>query len=402
MKEKTTVLSQNIGVDVSKDNLDTNFSVMLTDRRIKVKGSRRFANTPSGFAQLWAWVAKKSQQDTSLSVTMEATGVYYECLAFWLYERKVAVSVVLPSKAKYYLKSLGFESKTDKIDAKGLAQMGLEQRLQEWGPASAQILELRSMTRQLEALNVQRTALGNQLHGLSHAAYTSKQAAKAIKTVLRSVEKAINELEKAIEKHIAEDPEICHKAKCVMSIPGVGAKTTAVIIAETNGFATFENAGQLASYAGYDIIKNQSGKKDGQSRMSKKGNAHTRRAMHMPAFSAVRHGVAFKDFHQRLLGKGKKKMQAYVAVQRKLLLLVMALWKKQQHYDPNHGKNQGPTGFQEHKPSFRLALPGPEDHQIGIKTGNDYKMVASEISEATQDGLPYDQAHEALFSVKQN
>ena len=90
--------------------------------------------------------------------------------------------------------------------------------------------------------------------------------------------------------------------------------------------------------------------------MSKKGNAHIRRAMHMPAFSVVRHQVPpFSSLHQRLRDKGKKKMQAYVAVQRKLLILIWTLWRKNECYDPLFGQKTGDTsGNDEPKHLFSL------------------------------------------------
>jgi transposase len=65
-----------------------------------------------------------------LCFTMEATGVYYENLAWHLHQQDRQVSVVLANLAKKYLQSLGYKSKNDKIDAKGLAQMGRKESCQ--------------------------------------------------------------------------------------------------------------------------------------------------------------------------------------------------------------------------------------------------------------------------------
>lgn len=65
------------------------------------------------------------------------------------------------------------------------------------------------------------------------------------------------------------------------------------VIAETNGFALIKNQRQLVSYAGYDVVENQSGKRAGKTKISKKGNSHIRRILHMPALNAVRYEVLF-------------------------------------------------------------------------------------------------------------
>ncbi|MCG8319976.1 MAG: transposase [Cytophagales bacterium] len=192
-----------------------------------------------------------------------------------------------------------------------------------------------------------------------------------------------------IEKLIGEDVDLSSRVEKILAIKGVGLKTIAVLLAETNGFATFENQGQLVSYAGYDVVKKQSGKRSGKARMSKKGNDHIRRAMHMPAFGVVRNQVTpFASLYERLTAKGKKKMQAYVAVQRKLLILIWTLWRKNEPYDPKFDQQRDKTsGNDEPKPLFSL---GPE---------GDIKEIDPDKTRATQDELPYKESHEALFSI---
>lgn len=385
------LLSQCVGIDVSKDTLDVVFSTMDIQQHVRVKASKKFANSLAGFKLLEKWVEGKKAAGIELRILMEATGIYYEQLAWFLYEKEYFVSVILPTKAKRYLQAIGNKSKNDKIDAKGLARMGLEQRLPLWKPLSKNIYRLRLLTRQLEDFNKQRTAFLNQLHALDHSAYEVKEARKSLKKMVIEMEKGIKNLENAIEKLIGEDEVLHSKTQKILSIKGVGLKTVAVLMAETNGFATFENQGQLVSYSGYDIVENQSGKRNGKTKMSKKGNAHIRRAMHMPAFGVVRYNVApFASLYERLIGRGKTKMQAYVAVQRKLLILIWALWRKDEAYDPKFDQRNNTSGNDEPKPLFSLGSVG------------DIKEIAPDKARATQDELPCKESPEALFSLQQS
>ena len=137
--------------------------------------------------------------------------------------------------------------------------------------------------------------------------------------MIRELEKGIGQLERAIEQLIKEDEVLSSKVENILTIKGVGLKSIAVLLTETNGFATFENQSQLVSYSGYDIIETQSGQRSSKTRMSKKGNAHIRRAMHMPAFGVVRNQVGpFVSLYERLIGRGKTKMQAYVSCPTKI------------------------------------------------------------------------------------
>ena len=391
MKNRSDLLSQNVGIDVSKDTLDVVFSTMDIQQHVKIKASRKFANTSLGFKQLQKWIESKRIGDVELRILMEATGIYYEQLAWFLYEKEHAVSVILPTKAKRYLQAIGNKSKNDNMDAKGLARMGLEQRLPLWKPLSKSIYHLRLLTRQLEDFNNQHTVFSNQLHALSHSAYSVKEVEKGLKKMLRELEKGIYQLEKAIEKLIKEDEVLYSKVKKILSIKGVGLKTIAVLLAETNGFASFENQGQLVSYSGYDIIENQSGKRSGKTRMSKKGNAHIRRAMHMPAFGVVRfQETPFVSLYERLIRRGKTKMQAYVAVQRKLLILIWTLWRKDQAYDPDFVKKDNDTSSND-EPKLLFSVGSEGDIKIApVNTG------------ATQDELPCNESPEVLFSVRQS
>ena len=108
------------------------FSNLTVDYRIIVRSTRTFANTVHGFKQLHEWVNMKKDSELTVHFTMEATGVYYERLAFYLYEQAYTLHVVLPNYANKYAESLVVKSKTDKLDAKCLAQMGLERDLRKW------------------------------------------------------------------------------------------------------------------------------------------------------------------------------------------------------------------------------------------------------------------------------
>ncbi|WP_052738884.1 IS110 family transposase [Pontibacter korlensis] len=400
------LLCQNVGVDVSKDSLEVTFSTLEMDRRVKVKATRKFANTPAGFKQLQRWLESKRAAQVELRLLMEATGVYYEQLAWFLFQQGYQVSVVLPTKAKRYLQALGHRSKNDKIDARGLAQMGLEQLLELWQPLSPNIYQLRLLTRQLEEFTNQRTVCLNQLHALHHGALVVKQVERNLQKMVRVLENSLQELEEAIGELLYQDPLLAERVDKMLSIKGVGLKTVAVLLAETNGFATFERQGQLVSYAGYDVVEHQSGLRAGRTRISKKGNAHIRRAMHMPALSAVRfQEPRFVALYERLVKRGKTKMQAYVAVQRKLLVLLWTLWRKNEAYDPRYGQQpaepKNNIQIQEAGASLSGVSAADKDaitQETQPETAE--KEIAPAQARATQDELPVPVGPGALFQVE--
>ncbi len=329
-----TIKKQSVGLDLAKEKFDACFSVLDDKGCITVKSTRSFPNTKSGFADLDKWVAKWQRPGVETFFVMEATGVYYENLAWHLHQQQRQVSVVLANLAKKYLQSLGHKSKNDKTDARGLAHMGAERILAPWRPLSRQLYLLRKLTRERQQISKARTSVKNLLHAEGPTLRKGQSTAGRLEKTLALFDRQLREIDQELEAAVAQDEALKAKIDKITSIKGLGLLTAVTIVAETNGFALFKNQRQLVSFAGYDVVENQSGKRAGKTRISKKGNSHIRRSLFMPAFNTVRYGLpVFKQLYERLIAKGRTKMQAYVALQKKLLVLVYTLWRKDEKYD---------------------------------------------------------------------
>jgi transposase len=287
------------------------------------------------------------------------------------------------------MESLGIKTKNDPVDARGLSQMGAEQRLDKWEPFSEQVYQLRSLTRHYEHLSQERTRLLNQIHSVEFGMFKNDLVEQHLRSMLKFVETQIKQVKLSIEAVVQADPNIKERFDKIITIKGIGLLTLATVIAETNGFKLFENQRQLTSYAGYDVIENQSGKRIGKTKISKKGNSHIRRAMHMPALNVVRYGnPKFVNLYERIMKRSNYKMKAYVAIQRKLLCLIYTLWKKNEAYNTNISDA---SGNDEPKHLFSLGF------EKAIK-----KVVPVKTSRTTQDELPCNESSEALFPLLQN
>ena len=330
-------LKYGVGTDISKDSFDACISAIDSQQITKVIATHKFANNPKGFAEYLAWVKKKTPLEIPIVFVMEATGVYYEQLAWFLFEQECSVAVLLPNKAKKYKESLGLKSKNDKIDAKGLSRMICEQHIKLWKPLSANAYKMRLVTRQIERVSGLITAMRAQLMGLQHGMHRDKEIELMISKQISMLQKQKDKLEKRIEDIVEQDPVIKKKFENILQIKGLGLQSLAVVIAETNAFTLFENQAQLVSYAGYDIIESQSGKHEGKTKLSKKGNTHIRRILHFPALNVVKfQQTPFKQMYERIYERNKIKMKAYTAIQKKLLILIYTLWKKDEAFDPNY------------------------------------------------------------------
>lgn len=326
------IIRQNVGIDVSKEDFEVSFMQMDNQLNTKVKGSRHFSNNATGFQLLLQWVEKKAIEELPLSFTMEATGVYYENLAYFLYEQGLLVHVVLPNQSKNYTASLGLKSKTDKIDARALAMMGLERKLRLWNPTSPDLKILKQLTRERDSLVKERTSVSNRLHALRHQAKPNQDSITRSQAHIGFLDHQIKEIEKEIKAAVSANKTLETKLNLLQSIPGVGMITAAIIAAETNGFACIDSIRQLTSFAGLDIKIRESGKWKGKSRISKKGNSRIRKALYMPSLSKIGNDASTQKYYQRIKEKKGKGIIAVVAVQRKLLSLMYTLWKKEEMF----------------------------------------------------------------------
>ena len=341
-KEKSPVLGQCLGIDTSKLTLDLCFSQKKESREVIIKGTRKVNNSKSGFSSIVSYIERFRVADVPFSVVLEYTGVYHEKLAQYLYDAGYSVSIVLPNKSHNYAKSLNIKTKTDKSDAKILAQLGLERELGIWEPCTPNMLSLRSLTREKQQIEDELTTVRNQMEAQKNAQLNLKDTAKRQNQRVALLEKQITAIEGEIKVLVKADEELKQQVSYVQSIRGIGFATAVTLIAETQGFKYVENKSQLVSYAGLDVVKRESGTSvRGRTCISKKGNSHIRKALHFPAMVAVKVEGDMKELYDRVLERNPKiKMKALVAVQRKLLVLAYTLYKNKTTYDPKYIQKQ--------------------------------------------------------------
>lgn len=339
------VLVQSVGVDIAKEKFDVCFKEMKKEG-VVIKGTKSFKNNLKGFEEFHRWYRKRKKEEASLVFVMEATGVYYEDLAYFLHSHNKEIYVELPQKVKYYAKSLNIKTKTDKVDAKLIADIGLERSksLKPWNPPSEEFKAIRDFSRNLSQLKKSKSAVSSQLHAWETAHGTNQEVLKIAKEHVDMLDQLIKKTEDILLIRVKKDKELYERISKIAQVKGLGILTVIRVIAETNGFLLFNSIRQLVSYAGLDVIQDQSGQHKGKSRLSKKGNAHLREALYMPAVAAVTHNDNLKEFYARLNEKFNYKKQSLVAVMRKLLILIYTLWNSGEDYDPRYqwtGKKTG-------------------------------------------------------------
>lgn len=328
------IIKQTVGIDCGATELVVSLGQFTAEGDFRCKTSKEFTNSATGFRQLRQWVGKHASLDTEARYVVEATGVYHEKLACFLVAKGSIVSVVLPNKIHAFAKTCVSKKQDDLQASRVIAEFGCIKKLDEWEPPHPIYSTLKKLSREKIQLQNEKTVILNELHAEEASAFGSVSGMKRMKTRRKLIEKQISEVEKEIEVTARQVPEIWEKFKKICTIPGVGLITAVAVVSETNGFNLVRNSRQLVSYAGLDVIQKLSGTSvKGRPRISKRGNAYLRRCLYFPAITAVKHNMPLKNFYNRLMTRTEVKMKGYVGVQRKLLILIYTLWKKDESYN---------------------------------------------------------------------
>jgi transposase len=341
---KRKVCRVSYGSDISSENFVASCGVMYDDLQREVNNVKKFTNNNRGFEKFIAYT-KKHLKNLNLAdnaevwFVMEASGVYYENLAYFLHKKELNVHVALANKVKNFTRTMENKSKNDELDSRAISLYGLEKQLIEWKPMSEEMKRLKELTRELISTKEMSAGIKNQLHARVSGHEINPQTIKRINQQIKFFETQIEKIKKDIEKVLDDNPDLKERTNKISShLKGVGQQTVVTVISETNKFTDIRNRRQLTSYTGFDIIENQSGKRTGKTRISKKGNSAIRKALYLPAIVSIKYDKRMYDLYHRVCerhGWVSKKI-GIVAVMRKLLHIIYALWKNGEVYDPNY------------------------------------------------------------------
>ena len=336
-----SILKQAAGIDVAKNELVVCLGRMDQEVTIELFAHKNFENSKKGFDLLIKWVGKMFSSEMPVRFVMEATGVYHESFAYFLIDKGQEVSIVLPNKISSYFRTLDVKTETDKTASEAIARFGLERKLDLWKKPKELFKQLKQLTSERVQIIDERTVLKNQIHAEKNEAFPNQSSLKRMKIRLAILEKQDDEIQAELRILIKKDSEVQKLVALLCTIPGIGILTAATVLGETNGFDLIRNKRQITSYAGLDVKQKDSGTSvHKKPRISKRGNKHLRKALHMSALCSIRCNDNSKAIFVRLVSRNGIKMQAVVAVQRRLLELMFILYKTQKPYDKNFNNSQ--------------------------------------------------------------
>lgn len=310
-----------IGIDVAKDKLD--IMILPSNKHFVVLNNRN---------QINQFIRKTLSHMKVEKIVMESTGGY-ERLAFELFvNAKLSVHIAHPNKVFYYGKSKGLFAKTDKLDAKILANYALDNELEESKFSKDQYF-IKALSTRIIQIKEDLVTVRCRITSPSLIPEFKKSLARQEKWLAQELQL----IESKLEDSITKDSKLKEIQDIIISVKGIGKVTANLLISQMEELGHL-NKYEIAALSGLAPRNNDSGKKSG-ARMIRGGKEHVRKSLYLCALSAARYNNKFKLVYEKLIAAGKKPKVALIAIARKLIVLVNHLVYKNTKWDVEYEKN---------------------------------------------------------------
>jgi transposase len=303
-----------VGIDVSKTQLDVAVGEM---------GETWHAgNDDQGVSK----TVERCIQLNPRLVVVESTGGLESHLVSELYLAKVPVALVNPSRVREFAKATGLLAKTDRLDARLLARFAQAVKpAPTCLPSEEEQLLSALITRRRQLIDF-RTAETNRL-STAHPSMRPN-----IEALLTYLNQQIADLEPKIEQFIQNHPDFKSKDDLLRSVPGIGPVTSAIMISDLPELGKLDRK-KIAALVGVAPFNDDSGFRQGKRRI-RGGRSALRTVLYMATISASRFNPVICNYYNHLLKMGKLKKVALVACMRKLLVILNAMIRDHNLWNP--------------------------------------------------------------------
>ncbi|MGI9411344.1 MAG: IS110 family transposase [Hyphomicrobiaceae bacterium] len=298
-----------IGCDIAKTKLDV---FNASTQKFEV-----IANTTTATAE---WVAAFDAQ--AVFVVCEATGAFDRVLISTLEANKIAYARVNPKRSRDFARAAGVLAKTDRVDARVLAEMGRRMDLQPEQALSSDRAQVADLSRRRDQLVQIRKQERTRL-----TAVADPRSRASIENHIAWLDHEIAEFDRDIRTAIKASEEISEQVELLTSIPGIGTVAATILIAQMPELGQRPRR-TIAALAGLAPINHDSGAFRGHRRI-RGGRKRVREALYMAALSASRSSSPFAVFYQNRLASQQLKKPAIIALARKILTVANAVLRDQ-------------------------------------------------------------------------
>jgi transposase len=316
-----------VGIDVSKLKLDVTF---LVESNLKKLSHVVVSNNSKGINTILSEVKKRKIDLEKVLFSFEDTGVYSLPLACFFSEKQIDYWMIPAIEIK---RSKGISrGKTDKADSKDIAFYTLTHlhKLRLTSIPSMDLMKLKLIFTEREKMLKSLRMIESTKEGINYIPkVVMKEVLKINAIVLKQMRVAIAKLEKQMQSIIEANEQLKKQNELIQSIPGVGPQTSIYVILVTKAFESFENARQLACYAGVAPFEYSSGSSiRGRTKVNHLADKKLKSLLNLCALNAKKHDVELKQYFEKKVGEGKAKMLVLNNIRCKLIGRIFATVKR--------------------------------------------------------------------------
>lgn len=302
-ERQTTML----GIDIGKNTI----ACTLLDNHRNVLWRETRQNSPDSIAALLDKV------EATIPWILEPTGRYGQPLAKQAIAAGRAVRLASPRKAKAFLSCLQSRAKTDKLDSRGLALYGSACPLPAY-PIKESAVET------LDQFLSARKGIAKSIMRLQLQQQELPEAREVLSCAVSDLKRHLAVLDKQIEALTRSSPSL-ESVSRLDAVPGIGPVVAAAVASRLCA-KSFSHPDSFVAYCGLDVGVRQSGKRSGNTGLTKQGDAELRRLLYLAAQANVRCKASpFKDQYERERAKGLSSTASLCAVARKLAKVCWSL-----------------------------------------------------------------------------
>jgi transposase len=306
---------KHIGIDISKDT----FHVAWNDEKVEV-----FANSKTGITAFEESLHHRQYSANQTQISLESTGIYHLLFCVLLTDHNWQVMVINPYIVSKAIASSLRHVKNDKKDALTIRKVGIMGEGYLFTDTE-EVLQLKALLREYATLTKLKTKCRNMIQiQEKYQETTDKNLKSCFPKLLKTLEETLNQTQKRLAK-----PNI-KVQKLLQTIPGIGPICSSALVAHIGNIDRFNKPEKLVAYIGLDCRVHQSGTSiHGKGFLTKRGNPVLRSLLFNAAYVARQHNSDLKVFFEKKKAEGKHHFTATCAVERKLIHIIYAVWKRQ-------------------------------------------------------------------------
>jgi len=309
---------RHIGIDVGKDTLD----IYIHEKQHHWVAE----NSPEGIQKL----VRQLRRYKLTRVVVESSGGYERGFVEAATAASLPIVIAQAIMVRQFAKAQGVLAKTDKIDARIIAEFGAVMKPPVRELPSKQVRLIKDLLLRRRQLIAART------QELNRQQKAQKITLPSHKRLLKALDKEIEWVKNRLVKAVDEVEQWQDTRALLATVPGIGDGVIFTLLGDMPELGLL-NKKQIAALAGLAPFNRDSGRMRGKRRI-RGGRASVRTVLYMAVLSAIQYNPVIREFYERLVSQGKHSKVALTACMRKMITILNAMVRDNTTWEQSYAK----------------------------------------------------------------